>query len=89
MGSLQITPHAGALSVWERERLDLVAHTLAGLHETQALQFFRDRPDLLLACAQHHYPLNADLIDALGARAQWRLLQVPELRRKPRLLLKN
>ena len=54
MGQLQISPAAGALTPLERKRLDMVAHTLAGLHETQALQFFRDRPALLAACRQKY-----------------------------------
>ena len=74
MGQLQISPAAGALTPLERQRLDLVAHTLAGLHENQALQFFRDRPALLAACLQQHYPLDAPLIEALGQRKDWRML---------------
>ena len=66
MGSLQTTSGQNALSVWERERLDVVAHTLTGLHANQAIQFFRERPALLLACLHHHYPLDANLIRALG-----------------------
>ena len=74
MSGALVPQSAQALSAFERERLDMVAHTLAGLHEQQALQFFRDYPQLLKACLQNHYPLTASLLATPGVTWDWRAL---------------